>query len=153
LLFGGQEQDALVGGAGNDTLFGDKGEDFLIGNEGADVFVLGCDPSGGANQYGDFILDFDDTDLIGLPPGLTVGNLSFAERENLTIEDVVNFGLLPFDLGLADLSEQGVFNLSSLFNASGIISYTEISGNGQILASVVNQTPEYLAGSIIYVQI
>jgi Ca2+-binding RTX toxin-like protein len=153
LLFGGQEQDALVGGVGNDTLLGDKAEDFLIGNEGADIFVLNSDPSGLSNIYGDFILDFDSTDLIGLSPGLTVANLTFAERENLTIEDVVNFGILPVELDLAGLSEQGVFNLSSLFDSSGVISYTEISGNGQILASVVNQTPQSLAGRVISVQI
>ncbi|MEL7038306.1 MAG: calcium-binding protein [Cyanobacteria bacterium J06592_8] len=152
-LFGGQGQDALVGGAGNDTLSGDKGEDFLIGNEGADVFVLNVDSSGGSNEYGDFILDFDSTDLIGLAPGLTAANLSFEERSNLTIEDVVNFGLLPVELGLADLSEQGVFNLSSLFSpSSGTIEYTEISANGQVLAAVVNQTPDDLANRIISVQ-
>ena len=151
LLFGGLDRDALVGGLGNDTLSGDRGEDYLIGNQGADVFVLSSEGPGVSNQFGDFILDFDNTDSIGLAAGLTAGNLRFSE-ESINIEDTLE--LLPFDLGLADLAEQGVFNLSSLFNAAGSVRYTEIStSSGEVLAAVVNQTPESLSSRIISVQL
>jgi Ca2+-binding RTX toxin-like protein len=150
LLFGGQDRDALVGGIGNDTLSGDKGEDYLIGNEGADVFVLTSEGAGSSNEFGDFILDFENSDLIGLAGGLTAGNLTFSE-ESINIEDTLE--RLPFDLGLADLAEQGVFSLPSLFNAAGTIRYTEIStASGEVLAAVVNQTPEDLSSRIISVQ-
>ncbi|ERT06756.1 hemolysin-type calcium-binding repeat family protein [Lyngbya aestuarii BL J] len=150
LLFGGQEQDALVGGIGNDTLSGDKGEDYLIGNEGADVFVLTSEGAIASNQFGDFILDFENSDLIGLAGGLTAGSLTFSE-ESINLEDTLE--LLPFDLGLADLAGQGVFNLPSLFNAAGSVNYTEVStASGEVLASVVNQTPEDLSSRIISVQ-
>ncbi|MGB3510471.1 MAG: PQQ-dependent sugar dehydrogenase [Microcoleaceae cyanobacterium] len=67
ILRGGKENDNLIGGDGNDSLYGDLGVDSLIGGSGEDVFFL----SGEA----DIISDFDESDRLGLPVGLTVNNL------------------------------------------------------------------------------
>ncbi len=152
LLFGGQGQDVLVGGTGNDTLSGDKGEDFLIGGSGPNVFVLSSEGPGVNNRFGDFILNFDSRqDLIGLAGGLTAANLVFTPR---TINIEATLSLLPVELDLAGLAAQGVFDLSSLFDASGTIRYTEISTNtGEVLATVINQTSASLSSRIISVDL
>jgi 3-phytase/alkaline phosphatase D len=74
--------DKLYGEAGNDLLFGDNGDDLLrggldndrlVGGRGSDTFVLAA---GGTDAIRDFQVG---EDRIGLPEGLTFGQLSLIQ--------------------------------------------------------------------------
>jgi hypothetical protein len=84
-LVGSAGDDLLDGGNGNDTLRGGLGNDTLIGGLGADVFVLA------ALEGTDTITDFSlgSGDKIGLPVGLTFGNLSFWGNQILMGSEVL----------------------------------------------------------------
>ncbi|MEL6223127.1 MAG: hypothetical protein AAFQ57_05035 [Cyanobacteria bacterium J06626_14] len=67
-LFGGNSDDMLQGGAGLDVLIGDRVND----ERGRDTFIIA------AGEGLDIIVDFEvGTDLVGLSPGIGIGNLSF----------------------------------------------------------------------------
>ena len=68
ILRGGKENDTLIGGEGDDSLYGDLEVDSLIGGSGADVFFL--------SSEADIISDFDESDRLGLPLGLTSNDLT-----------------------------------------------------------------------------
>ena len=71
LLTGGSGADQIFGGAGDDTLLGGEGQDLLIGGGGADWFILESDLGT------DTIINFNPgQDILGLAPGLTLGQLS-----------------------------------------------------------------------------
>ncbi|ERN43024.1 putative extracellular nuclease [Rubidibacter lacunae KORDI 51-2] len=84
-LFGRGGNDILLGGPGNDILIGGRGEDVLNGGEGrnrlrgganADIFVV----NPGAM---DFIYGYvDGADRLGLPDGLTFGDLTVSKAAN-----------------------------------------------------------------------
>ncbi len=104
-LFGGADNDILFGDFGNDFLSGDLGIDVVTGGEGADVFAL---PFRGIDT--DFISDFEDgIDLMLLPTGVTLNQLSFVARgSNQTVvtfgteELAVLDGILPDAITAAD---------------------------------------------------
>jgi Ca2+-binding RTX toxin-like protein len=76
LIFGNAGDDLLNGGNGEDTLRGGLGTDILTGGNGKDVFVFA------SGEGTDTITDFSlGNDKIGLPQGLTFGNLSFSGNQ------------------------------------------------------------------------
>lgn len=86
---GGQQNDVLCGGNGDDILWGDLGSDSLTGGAGSDRFVFR------SGDGGDFILDFQDgIDAIGLAGGLSFGDLSITQGNNVTLIAVTGTGEL-----------------------------------------------------------
>ena len=91
-IYGGQEDDQILGGLGNDTLSGDSGQDFLTGNEGSDLFILSTDSAVAKINQADIILDFTESDFIGLTGGLTIETirLEVSDFANMTRVSVIN---------------------------------------------------------------
>ncbi|MDR0808332.1 MAG: hypothetical protein LBE86_04270 [Gemmobacter sp.] len=91
-LAGGAGNDLLIGGAGRDWLSGGPGNDILIGGSGADRFVF----EGGQDRIRDFNRAEDrlllDTDLLGLPPGLSAQGVVDRWGEDLGDSVALDFG-------------------------------------------------------------
>ena len=75
--------DVLNGGAGDDRLFGGAGRNLLTGGTGADTFVLS---SAGTSTITDFT---DGQDKIGLPSGLSFGQLSLLQGTGANLNDAL----------------------------------------------------------------
>lgn len=95
IVFGGQNNDNVYGDDGDDFVSGDLGDDYVSGGDGADTLIggFGADEIYGGNgndlfilipnDQTDFIGDFrNGTDLIGLPNGLSVANLSIRQSSS-----------------------------------------------------------------------
>ncbi len=76
--------DGLNGGAGDDRLFGGAGRNLLTGGTGADTFVL--DSFAGTSTITDFT---DGQDKIGLPGGLSFGQLSLLQGTGSNLNDAL----------------------------------------------------------------
>ncbi|MBM0743479.1 ExeM/NucH family extracellular endonuclease [Phormidium sp. CLA17] len=84
MLFGNVGNDTLLGGNGDDKLFGGQGINILTGGNGADTFVL--DSFAGTSTITDFT---DGQDKIGLPGGLSFGQLSLLQGTGSNLNDVL----------------------------------------------------------------
>jgi Ca2+-binding RTX toxin-like protein len=94
LMKGDQETDTLIGGEGADTAYGGKGNDLLLGGLGDDLLVgdLGNDTmtgDGGNDTFVvsnsgelDIITDYGNGDLIKLPQGLKLADISLDSSGN-----------------------------------------------------------------------
>lgn len=89
-LNGEEGDDELWGEAGNDALYGDDGQDYLDGGDGNDTLSMG---DGGDEAWGgggddtyiftggdDLLYENDGTDVIVLPAGITLNDLTFERR-------------------------------------------------------------------------
>ncbi|MCC7305077.1 MAG: tandem-95 repeat protein [Alphaproteobacteria bacterium] len=75
-LFGEDDNDRISGGSGNDTVDGGTGNDTLLGGDGADMYYAGD----GNDQITDAA--DGDTDVIYLPFGITLANVTFTNVGN-----------------------------------------------------------------------
>lgn len=88
-LEGGAGNDGLDGGAGNDRLIGGRGSDRITTGQGRDIVVIG--PRDGTDAVTDFNPRQDRIQLTG---SLTVGQLTFRQRQDNTLIQVGNRTLL-----------------------------------------------------------
>ncbi|HEY9814646.1 MAG TPA: hypothetical protein V6D20_02395, partial [Candidatus Obscuribacterales bacterium] len=97
-LLGDNGNDLLEGGAGNDVLDGGAGHDRLIGGRGSDRITTGLGRDilvTGPRDGTDIVTDFNPRqDRIQLTGSLTVGQLTFRQRQDNTLIQAGNTTLL-----------------------------------------------------------
>ena len=141
---GGKDSDIVIGGLGNDEVWGDRDADILVGGAGADTFVLFADSSLPPGSTGDQLLDFNpaEGDQIALI-GLTANDITFNSTPGVLSRDLVAL----FSTEISTETILGEFGLLQIFGevanpSTNLLDGIQIIANGQVLATVFNNTTE-----------
>jgi len=150
-IFGGRDADSIDGGSGDDILSGDRGDDTLTGGSGVDILTGGegrdrfvLQTGNGLDTISDFITG---TDVLQLPDGVSVGDLSFVSSgSNTLIRDAAGNsiailqGVSPAEIGASSFVSAGSSGSSG---SSGDSGGTDPSGLEAFEAEVLRLTNEY----------